>query len=231
MHHWPPAASGLKSAKGQKRMHFSTRVGLVLWVTGLCGAPASFANETRTPSPEQAANADRLLAWAHRALDMKSLSRKAVEESLGVRLLFDTVNEIDHSGVQAKRWRFKVADGLPTGVVGKQVTYEVSAAFLANNGVSLVLPIDAAHACITEAALRTGFGGHFTRTNSTLRHFTAEEKVSEGIRPAHETMVYATVYGLTIGFGFDFTCAAEIDLRDVRGPDWRPLDQGYGLPR
>ena len=80
-------------------MHISTRIGMVLWVTCLCGAPAGFANETRIPSPGQSANGDRLLAWAHRALDMKSLTRKAVEESLGLRLLFDTVNEIDHSGV------------------------------------------------------------------------------------------------------------------------------------
>jgi hypothetical protein len=230
MHHCSPA-SAAQSAQGQKRMHISTRIGLMLWITCLCGAPAGFANETRMPSPGQSANGDRLLAWAHRALEMKSLTRKAVEESLGLRLLFDNVNEIDHSGVQARRWRFKVAGGVPAGVLGSQVTYEVSAAFVANNGVSLVLPIDTAQDCITEAMLETGMGGNFIRTNSTPRHFTPGQKVPAGIRPTHETVVYATARGLTIGFGFDFTCASEIHIRDARGPDWRPLDEGYGLPR
>jgi hypothetical protein len=212
-------------------MHISTRIGVVLWVTCLCGAPAGFANETRIPSPGQSANGDRLLAWAHRALDMKSLTRNAVEESLGLRLLFDTVNEIDHSGVQARRWHFKVAGGVPAGVVGNQITYEVSAAFVANNGVNLVLPLDTTQACITETMLQTGMGDNFIRTNSTPRHFTPGQKVAVGIRPTHETVVYATARELTIGFGFDFTCASEIFIRDPRGPDWRPLDAGYGLPR
>jgi hypothetical protein len=212
-------------------MHISTRVGLMLLITGICGAPAGSANETRAPSPELSANGDRLLAWAHRALDMQSLTSKAVAESLGLRLRFDNVNEIDHSGVQARRWRFRAAGGVPAGVVGNQVTYEVSAAFLANNGVNLVLPLDTTQACITEAMLQAGMGGNFIRTNSTPRHFTAGQKVPAGIRPTHEAVAYATARGLTIGFGFDVTCASEIYIRDARGPDWRPLDAGYELPR
>jgi len=212
-------------------MHISTRVGLMLLITATCGAPAAFANETRMPSPALSANGDRLLAWAHRALDMTSLTSKAVEESLGLRLRFDTVNEIDHSGIQARRWRFRAVDGVPAGVVGNQVSYEISAAFLANNGVNLVLPLDTAQACISEAMLQAGMGGNFIRTNSTPRHFTPGQKAPGGIRPTHEAVVYATARGLTVGFGFDFTCASEIYIRDARDPDWRPLDQGYRLPR
>ena len=108
---------------------------------------------------------------------------------------------------------------LPENVVSGN--YFIAWNFNGNNGENLSLNINEYRSCITEQMLMARLGSG-ELSHSTMRHFAPGAVVPQGLQPTRDDWTYRKGDGVTLTFGFDYVCAAEVDMRRPRSLDWAP---------
>lgn len=196
----------------------------------LCTNLCVRAEGNLSPTAQDLAAGEQLVAHIKVAFEMKSLMPKDVRDHLGFGVVFETREELNTEEIKAKKWVFRVENSTSALWPMPNAIYKISAGYLSGNGASFYMPISDKVACISGEVLKEKLGNSFEVGRSTMRHYLPGEKPPSGILPYHLSWTYRTPADLLVTFGFDYVCASEVSIYQLKPTDWTPTREQVFQP-